>query len=294
MKHYTQDRGHARWTPLRDMMRTLPETESWLPRDFELFFEIEIILYLYEQFIPDDSNRRAKEGWALASGYVIEGLNDDPDRLRQCLLARERLRYVKIASAWHWWLKWYSELPKHIRLYDLFRYPDDQLGFRQRIYEVPFREDRISAYKSLFTDATPSIRHESRTQWAEAGRYHFIVDDMPFEVEISEAMAAYAHTKTPTRTLPERSHRESLEINLDDLLQTAKELDTLEKSLGLPKPGNWYQRLNGLHLTLLQKDEIRFQQRKLTIEGLFHLVGALGVGKSTFIWVLRACLQKDI
>ncbi|MCC7447127.1 MAG: hypothetical protein IT324_06910, partial [Anaerolineae bacterium] len=93
------------WSALSAMF---PKIQSWRPNEQVIFFEIEAILHLYERLVPAADNRPPTEAWALVSGYCSGTINAALEARQMCLLLRERLVYVRTASAWRWWLAWYA------------------------------------------------------------------------------------------------------------------------------------------------------------------------------------------
>lgn len=284
-------KGH--WGDLPQQIKQVPSCpKSWTQRDIELFLEVETILYLYELLVPENPSRSALEAWVLISGYMITGVNDQPYQQRACLLLRQRLRYVKTASAWHWWFRWYREQPEPIRLYKVERLAEDTLTFHQQAYSAVLRGERLAAYERLLTAVSIEPPQETKHRWAEAGTYHYSVDGQTFAVNINEAMAKVADTSTPRYPLQARSSREPLAIDLDELLITAQEVDNLEAQLRLSFPGNWHSRLVKLQFASTLPESEPTPQRTIELNGLFHLAGALGVGKSSLIWVLTYHLAR--
>ena len=281
--------AHYRLRQLKtDLKKLLDRPIEWKDREYDVFFEIEAILHLYEMVFPDQSTHRADDAWMLIAGYGIPGISDTT--LRSCLLLREQLRYVKTASAWRSWLKWYKKQP--ICLYDIKPESDGALYFRQRHYGVELRADRLAAYEALFTAEGRGRDDLDSPEAAPAGRYTFMVDGTLYEIEISEAMAAFAHTTTPSCNLPRHTERSPIWIDLEALLETARELDDLEAQLKIPTRGNWYDRLCSFQWSQFNENHTLEAQRQIKLEGLFHLAGALGVGKSSLIWVLTYHLAR--
>lgn len=275
----------AAWKELVSQLRTLPQfSKQGQKREVELFLEIEAVLHLYETLCPQEEGRDARQAWALITGYFVQGINDVPDAQKQCLLLREQLRYVRTATAWRWWLKWYIGQPKAVRLYEFgLDIGQNSPSFRQKHYEVAFRNERLAVYAQLFTQPTAKPEVDPRP-FAPAGCYHFEVEGSLREVEITDVMTAFAAEKRPACPLNTSPHREALEVTWDDLLATACELDWLEAEGQFSEPGHWQERLGDLRLTLLGGDTP--YDGGFHIDGLFHLVGLLGVGKSTVIWLL--------
>ncbi len=148
-------RDSSAWADLRSRFKaTFPAAQHWRGHEIELLFEIEAVLHLYETLVPSATERPAQQAWAFVSGYSIRNLNDTPEQRRMCLLLREHLKYVKTSSAWRWWLKWYTEQPSDIRLYQFSKMPDGNWAFEQRMYDVALRTERLEAYRAHFHSPT--------------------------------------------------------------------------------------------------------------------------------------------
>jgi hypothetical protein len=79
--------------------------------------------------------------------------------------------------------------------------------------------------------------------------------------------------------------RKPITVTRRDLLETARWTERRERGLNL-KPGNWKQRLNDVALTTVTPDgrlTDRAEVGTLTIDGMFHRVGMVGVGKSALM-----------
>src|SRR5712692_908494 len=109
---------NASWKTLASQLRELPQfSKPGSQREIDLFLEIEAVLHCYETICPEPQGRDARQAWALITGYFIRGINDTPAIQKQCLLLRDRLRYVQTATAWRWWLDSYMRQPDAVRLY---------------------------------------------------------------------------------------------------------------------------------------------------------------------------------
>lgn len=274
------------WGDLPQQLKRAPGfPNDWMKSDFELFLELEAVLHLYEVLVPEAEKRSARDAWSLVSGYIVVGLNDQPEQQRMCLLLRQRLRFLKTASAWRRWLRWYREQPESIRLYAISTRADSRLEFRQQLYSAVLREQRIAAYTKLAS--AEILDHEnSELRWASEGTYTYWAEGQPFTIEINKAMAQFADRPMPSRRLPSRSRRTPIEVDLDVLLETARELDELEIMFEPDARGHWFERLNRLQFASIPADNEPVYGRTITLDGLFHLAGALGVGKSSLIGVL--------
>jgi hypothetical protein len=278
------------WDDLRAALESLPDRpRDWHAHEFELFFEIETVLHLHESLILETNLRSAYDAWGIISGYCVDGINAQFPARQMCINLRNNLRYVKSANAWRFWLNWYKTQPEGIRLYRFEFRDQDVLNFRQRVYEAAFRELRLKTYAELFAPRTPATR-DSRP-FAEAGDYTFKSDETRYRVTITPQMAAFAQEPYATLKLPTRVDRPSLQIDLDHLSCIAEELDQREARLKI-RPRGWAAAVHKLNLASIETTGLQ-KTRSLTLDGLLHLAGMLGSGKSTLIWVLTYALAKQ-
>ncbi|MCC7452335.1 MAG: hypothetical protein IT324_33345 [Anaerolineae bacterium] len=267
-----------------DLKRLSNVPKTWNTHDYDVFFELEAVLHLYEVLVPDQESRHVEDAWILLSGYSVPGINDDAEAMRRCLLLRGQLHYLKTASAWRFWLNWYTDQPVEIRLYETFQSSEGNV-FRRRDYGANLRSERLAAYERLFTQ----IEYEEKASVlnpAPVGEYTFTIDGTPYTVSISEAMATFAHNAEPVRDLSKRSKRAPIIIDLDALVVSAQELDRKEVDARIAKPGNWEARLRGFWLAVCNENGKLIERRQLELKELLHFAGVLGVGKSSLIGVL--------
>jgi len=274
------------WYSLKRQMQKAKIVPSiWSEHELSLFLEVEALLHLVETLRSD---LNAQEAWMLVSGYVVEGLNDTPDQRRMCLQLRIHLRYVKTASAWRSWFTWYREQPLQARLYTSSQ--DKRL---ERVGGCVLMEDRLEAYEALLIGQEQTSIVASHEEYASAGQeYTFIVDGVAQKLMIPAEFQQFAGLQTSGRIVPSRTRREALIVNLHTLLQTAAEIDALEFEVGIAKRGHWKKRLERLIFSQRTAIETFQPSQTITLEGLYHLAGALGVGKSTIIWVLTYHLAR--
>lgn len=279
------------WQDLTAKIRNYAPKE-WRHRDFELFFEIETILHFYETLIADGEKRPVREAWALLSGYHVPGIDDQAVQRQQSLKLRQHLQYIKTASSWRWWLDWYRTQPDSIRLYQFLQSPNDELLFNQT-YGVLLYEDRLTAYGKVFSSSPDRRKKRKPVAWAVAGDYQFELNNQWVDVKIPEAFAGFAENPWPMRDLPRRTQSEAIKINLERLLEIALKLDLCEQEKEILPRGNWHDRLSKLRFESKNQNGQFEPSHMMELNGLFHLAGALGIGKSTLIWILTYYLAYE-
>src|SRR5690606_31566465 len=76
-------------------------------------------------------------------------------------------------------------------------------------------------------------------------------------------------------------------VSRSDLRDAAREMDDAERANPLVKPRCWEQSLGDVELAVAGLDGFTFTREwEFTIDGLFHLVGMVGAGKSTIMHLL--------
>lgn len=146
------------------------------------------------------------------------------------------------------------------------------------------RQERLTAYDYLFTQTIQSELRE-RTS-AVAGQYTFYANNEKIGLTIPDEIATYSTAKQekPLFRLDAKVDNPTIEIDLHKLMNCAKEVTEKEHKLGIPSD-NFVGRVKAL-IFLVQDNKQIIETHTIKINGLFHLVGALGVGKSTIIKLL--------
>jgi hypothetical protein len=271
--------------PLVEALHSLLEDGSLIrleKRDCARLFEIEMLIMLHERV---NSNISLKDTWALTTGYVTPEVVEDECLRQQVAIARHRVRYLKTKTTFNRHLKWYAELPAAIRLYDI-SLESSTYTRRSILHYVPQRIQAIEAALSTSAEYTPT-----KEQFAKADtEYAFLTDTGYESVRIpSELVQAANHLapKTPLQKIPKRNQpRSPITIQRSELRQAAIELNSK-----LPKR-DWVKWVENFELRLVATELVPADA--FTIEGLFHLLGPTGAGKSTLIYLILYLLcQKD-
>jgi hypothetical protein len=263
-------------------------------RDAEFFVEVEAILYLYTMLESDPNLHLARDAWALVSGYIIPGVNDSLQARQYCARLRARLRYLRQNTGWQRWQAWYAEQPPPMRLFSFHRREDGQDTVKVNLHDCLLYQERKTLYETLCTDThfEPVSTFPPRP-FAPPGRYTFMTrDEQHYEIMLTEAFAQMS--RTPMTTLPPKPYkqRDPVCITLHQLAETARWLDAFEAENTMRR-NDWERRLSRLKLKLFDADGLLLDSDTLNIDRLFHLVGILGVGKSTLIWLITVHLARD-
>lgn len=249
-------------------------------KELERFFEIEYCLRLQEKLMPDYS---CFEAWSLLTGYELPNVQVTPLTRRICKIARHRVRYLRTKTAWERWLTWYIEQPAYLRLYDVSL----ETNSCKRCNSSGIAPERLEIYDQALEN--PAEHRQRSIRWAEEGEYSFTIKGEKFSVCISAALARLPRPSVRVEP-PSPKEREPIKIYLSDLKRVAEILNQKDPA------GNWLQRAQGLNLALVIGDRLSSDTYEFTIDGLFHLIGQVGAGKSTLIQLLvyHLVVEKDL
>ncbi|PWV54845.1 hypothetical protein [Nocardiopsis sp. L17-MgMaSL7] len=256
----------------------------------QLDYTIELGLRVLERCngVPGAAPLRPIDGWTFFGGYPFARaagiVNGSPDEELARLLraARHHLEPMHRREIWRSGLLRYIQLPERIRGYEL--------GLER---SAEWRSPSIAAHRRDIYDALLSSSPPFRTRplkLAVPGEYRFrgprigteyitIPDDLPdFEVTGFDL-------ETPSRREPFSDEVELLE-------ETARKmagLDAREKADGERGHDDWESRFQRMELFTLKKESRSFTKAdRLVVDGLLHLIGVPGVGKSTLRDIVTA------
>ncbi|MBK8034701.1 MAG: hypothetical protein IPK17_35400 [Chloroflexi bacterium] len=215
--------------------------------------------------------------WVLLTGYTLQAvrqLNWKPEQRYALAVARHLLPYFRGPYAWDEAMRWYQQLPKYIRGYDLSN------GALQR-HDTSVAPWRFDLYHATLQKSPPLQKRPVR--WAKAGNYAFRNGQRYQDVTIPSHWVKplpQGHNLTP------KPKRKSLKVKWEQLLETAGQMDKL-------MPGNdFWKRLDRIKLTLWEHGEMRVSPT-LGIDGLLHLAGMVSSGKSTLMQVLTVWAAQN-
>jgi len=246
------------------------------------FFDIELGLYALSQMLPGEPARAL---WAPLTGYPFTEMTAhqwNSDKQRMLAKLRHLLPFYRSAVPWQRALNHYREIPETLRGYEV----DAELGrFEQRTPLLAARRWQI--YMQALQEVLPYQRTPLR--WAKPGSYQFadnryrgsvtIPDDLP----LPERPVAYS--------LRGMEQRPPCEVTLVELRETAGWMDMQLQATG--RAAMWHERIErvGLNIFNQQRSELMDSQ-SLTLDGMIHLVGMVGAGKSTLMDILAVCLAR--
>ncbi|MFB9676068.1 pPIWI_RE_Z domain-containing protein [Streptosporangium vulgare] len=240
-----------------------------------LLFQVELGLRLMERLDPE---RPADGVWVLLGGYPFAragGLATTPDEERLLVSARHLLWTLRRRRMWLQSLETYRELPERLRGY---RLPSP--GDPARRAEPFVATGRFATYDAELRSMPGFARRE--LPLASPGSHRFVERRRITSVTLPESLRpapAPGHGLAAGDTRKERP----LHVPLAELADTARWMDDTERQVGRP-PGDWERRLAALSLDTRTDDGRGFAPAEvLGLDGLLHLVGMVGAGKSTLM-----------
>ncbi|OKJ03741.1 hypothetical protein AMK18_00645 [Streptomyces sp. CB01249] len=243
-----------------------------------LLCQVELGLRLLERLEPG----RAADGvWALLGGYPFAsaaGLARTPEDQLAMTAARHLLWPMRRRRLWQQSLESYRQLPEQLRGY---RVPAG--GGPARRVAHPVAAHRFDVYDSALgrvpgfaTNPLPYAR-EGTHRFNEHRRYSSVTipSEFVFDPPPGHDLAA-----------PRPRPGGLIEVPLAELEETARWMETRQLQLGRPS-GQWCERLASLELDVRTADGKDFEKAEvLVLDGLRHLVGMVGAGKSTLMILL--------
>ncbi len=238
--------------------------------------EVELGLYVLSQLTPEAP---ADALWVLLSGYPfpapeMQGWSQVQQRM--LFNARHLLTNFRGPYRWRRTLEQYRALDERLRGYDI---DEKYQQFKERAVSVC--PERLDIYAKVLQELLP-YRTDS-LRWATAGSYSFADRAYRASVNIPDNLVFPPPTG---HNLSGKQERAALSVAWDDLLATARWMDSETQARGLAD-AHWEKRLSRVRLELLNRENGTLNQANtLTLDGLEHLIGMVSSGKSTLMDVL--------
>lgn len=260
---------------LSTVMAELAASRSVTRSHLELLCSVEIGLHLADGLMP---GAPAIDAWTLFSGYPFaraRGVVTDDDQESLLRTARYSLWTLRRRRAWIDALETYQEIDRHLRGYDCRDW--HQSAKRRAVSVAP---DRWDAYTRLLRQAPP-LGGEPLPQ-ARPGIHRFPEGRDLTTVRLPE-LTVSAPAGHDLDRLPNGGGK-PISVTWAELLKTACEMD--EK-----KHQGWVKRLTDVRLFTDQDGSFK-KSHDFSVEGVQHLLGIVGAGKSTLRDVLAVHLVK--
>lgn len=234
---------------------------------------VELGLYLLAQVMP---GRPARDAWILFGGYPYAESAGHARTGREQLAIRRARHYLwpmRRRRVWLTSLQRYLTVPPELRGYLL-----DSAEKEPRRRSPSRAAARFDTFEELLT--TPPSFTQRHTPLAGAGEYVFPVRDRLFSVTFPSALAAGPKPPVHDMETGATGRGEKLTVTWAQLETAAQTMDTKEEKLPDGQQGDWANRLRRVELLIQNPDGFE-KNLPLEINGLLHLVGMVGAGKST-------------
>ncbi|MGB9752774.1 hypothetical protein [Roseiflexus castenholzii] len=221
--------------------------------------------------------------WALLMGYPFPGIPTDAESQRMLHVARLLLPFFRSPFPWRRALERYRQIPEHLRGYDV-----DANGTACRERSPTIASKRQDVYRTTLNQSPPYRCDQRRP--AQAGRYSYWDGAFWRDVRLTEDVILPA---PPAHPINEARPREPITVTWDDLIATARWMDNESAARGL-KAMQWERRIERVRLELVnESDGTLTSSRSLTLNGVVHLIGMVGSGKSTLMDVLAVWMARE-
>ncbi|WP_084965476.1 hypothetical protein [Thermoactinospora rubra] len=288
-------RDRERWH--RPVSRELQRVWSGLPPELAgvkpaQVCQVELALRLLERMAPDEP---AEGAYTLLGGYPFAkaaGLAWNQEHEAMLSAARHLLWTLRRRRSWHEALDMYRLVPDRLRAYDV---PTGQGPIGRLTPTIAF--DRQSVYDDALS-RLPDFQREP-LPLAPPGRSSFTERRRRSSVTIP---ATLTFDPPPGHDLAagRPGGGEPITLTRSALKDTARWMDEEERKAEVERPGNWEDRLAELHIAPRDADGRGFTDSdELRLDGLLHLAGMVGAGKSTLmtlvaVWAARRGLRTTL
>ncbi|SDT42594.1 hypothetical protein SAMN05216371_2253 [Streptomyces sp. TLI_053] len=257
-----------------------------------LLCQAELALRVLELIAPDEP---AAGAYTLLAGYPFAraaGLAVVPEHDVMLTAARHLLWTLRRRRVWHQTLETYLALPERVRAY---RVP--QAGGPARPLTPTVASGRLAVYDTALAALPVFDRRELKL--APVGRSTFLDRRRPASVTFPPDLrpgSSRGHDLAAARS----GSGAPIRLSRADLADTARWMDATELAADVEKPGHWARRLAELRLAPRTADGLAFADSdELRLDGMLHLVGMVGAGKSTLmslvaVWAARRGLRTTL
>jgi len=257
-------------------LKTYREVYGPLPMAASRLLYTELVLTLMHDHLPGENPERA---WAILNGYAFSGLRALPEESQQAIaIARLLLPEPLGRGTWERWLSEYQHLPGPYQLYCV-------QGSSITLTNTSVLPQRLDVMRTALT--TPPAWKSRPPRYATAGTYQFSLDRTQHEVTIPPDIYPSESILVPKgRT----NIRPPLSVSIEDLRKEAEWIDAVAAP-GSVAAQSWAERIRTLQLKVVRNGELTISQA-LTVDGMLHLIGMVGSGKSSLFTVLAVYLAR--
>lgn len=240
------------------------------------FLDTELVLTLMRDHLPDQPVDFA---WAVLNGYPFPAIHSLPEESQRAIaIARMLLPEPLGRGAWGRWLADYQRVPQPYPLYRID-------GTAITLTETALLSHRLDLMRAALQQTPPWKTRPAR--YASPGTYTFTLDRQTHEVTIPVGIRSYPVLTTP---VGRSTLRPPLRVTLDALVEEADWMDQV-LSPDSPAAQRWGERMRRVRLRLVTTHGLE-STHTLSVDGLLHLIGMVGSGKSTLFTVLAVYLAR--
>lgn len=281
-------RSTSGWSrPVVQALHGWPTNRPDLLRPTELA-EVELALYLLAEVDPA---ARAIDLWPLLSGfpYAQAFVPDLTDETRRRLeTARHYLSGLRRRYVWSHRLEQYLAVDQHFRGYDL-----DGLEAVPTARQPSLAPHRFDVYERALRGLDPAPG--KALPIAGTGEHRFSTGRDTHGVVIPATLASLPQPARMPFRLGKAGKGEPITVSRSDLREAARAMDAAEAANPDTKPRHWLKSLGEVEMSVASVhgpaafgDDgfSHAAEWELTIDGLYHLVGMVGAGKSTIMHLL--------
>lgn len=251
-----------------------------LPLAVSEFLDIELVLTTMNKVFPGQDPRLA---WTVLNGQNLPALQNLSIVQKQAIaLTRLHLPAPIGRRSWEKSVEEYQSLPSPYPLYQI----DGKM-----ILERPnaiLQSARKEAFEKALT--FPPEWKERLPYYASPGQYRFSMQQDWYEVDLPkrvERLVTDTQYDLEEIRVPEQ-HR--IDISFADLQAEADWMDRVAPE-GSAAAQSWGARLRAIQFRLIRQTGLQ-ESSHVTLDGLLHLIGMVGSGKSSFFTVLTVYLAR--
>lgn len=274
-------RDYPSWrSSLTDQLVDVSSLYGPMPLPPSQLLDTELILTLFAEYLPGLDPLSA---WSVLSGQPLPALEALPIASRRAIaVARFRLTSLIGQSEWQQQIECYRSFHSPYPLYWID-------GSKITVQPTPILPERLEMMQAALREA-PVPRPRTSRYVDKPGRYRFYIDRDPHEVDIPEKVVALKGKKVWVTPALMTGQRAPLVIRLNDLVTEAGWMDQ-HAPPGSAAVQGWRARMEHVRLSCIVSDGLS-PTAELTVDGLFHLIGMVGSGKSTLYTVLAVYLAR--
>ncbi|HEY9711288.1 MAG TPA: hypothetical protein V6D48_23970, partial [Oculatellaceae cyanobacterium] len=269
------------WRPLYNDIQNHLNKEN-LPQNLPSLFKAEFGIWLAVML-----RLHPKDIWAVLAMSDFVGSNWTQDE--KSMIAISSFYISDDRRSWNEGIQRYRAFDSNIRLFDV----DQDGSITGHIPLNVLTKKRDGFYRKLST--TPPIYTKSRKEYAQPNKKYF------YKVRTTDNRRIVREVTLPAewaKYVPRTDHfinislpdPRPIKICLDELMEVARFLDTLEYESNLYPPllvsGKWVERLDNILFKEFQKNDLLEESREMLLENTVHLPGTLSVGKSTLAFLI--------